>query len=101
MNGIDPIVGIKESDNVYLKSVGLSKRVKSLYHTHNVLFEGEKWFKGQCKLTRKIMVLLGHYCDCTQLNKEYWIKLLKQGRFDVFEPTLIRIFCHICKGNLL
>lgn len=45
VNGIDPIVGIKESDNVYLKSVGLSKGVKSLYHTHNVLFEGKSGLK--------------------------------------------------------
>ena len=82
-DGVPCKVGLKESDNAYVKLPGL----KPLHHTHNKFFGGKKWFKGQRTLTRKIMQATGHKNDCLKINQEYCIKLLKQQQFDVFEPT--------------
>lgn len=76
-------VGLKESDNAYIKL----PRLKPLHYTHNKYFSGKKWFKGQRTLTRRIMQATGHKNDCLKINQEYCIKLLKQQQFDVFEPT--------------
>lgn len=76
-------IGLKESDNAYIKLPEL----KPLLFTHDKYFNGKKWFKGQRTLTRKIMQVAGHKNDGLDINKEYCIKLLKQQRFDIFEPT--------------
>lgn len=76
-------VGLKESDNAYIKLPGL----KPLHYTHNKYFNGKKWFKGQRTLTRKIMHAAGHENDGLKINQEYCIKLLKRQQFDIFEPT--------------
>lgn len=83
------ILGVQESNNVYLKSEGLhlKKDIKPLYYSHNHWFEGKKYFKGQRTLTRKVMSLFGHEDDCRQMNREYCVRLLKKGKFDIFEPT--------------
>ena len=81
--GVSCKVGLKESDNAYLKLPGL----KPLYYTHNRYFKGKKWFKGQRTLTRKVLKIAGHENDALNINQEYCIKLLKQQQFDVFEPT--------------
>lgn len=76
-------VGLKESNNAYIKKTGL----KPLHYTHNIYFNGKKWFKGQRTLTRKIMRIAGHENDGLNINQEYCIKLLKKQQFDIFEPT--------------
>ncbi len=76
-------IGLKESDNAYIKKTGL----KPLHYTHNKYFNGKKWFKGQRTLTRKIMRVTGHENDGLKINQEYCIRLLKQQQFDIFEPT--------------
>lgn len=76
-------VGLKESDNAYIKLPGL----KPLHYTHNKYFSGKKWFKGQRTLTRRIMQTAGHENDGLNINQEYCIKLLKKQQFDIFEPT--------------
>lgn len=76
-------VGIKESDNAFIVFPGL----KPLHYTHNKYFNGKKWFKGQRTLTRKIMKVVGHENEGLNINQEYCIKLLKQQRFNIFEPT--------------
>lgn len=76
-------VGLKESDNAYIKLPGL----KPLHYTHNKYFNGKKWFKGQRTLTRRIMHAAGHENDGLKINQEYCIKLLKRQQFDIFEPT--------------
>jgi len=80
-------IGVKESDNVHLKECGIDHNTKPSYHTHNKYFGGKKWFKGQRTLTRMIMRARGHSNDYLNINKEYCIKLLKQQKFDIFEPT--------------
>ena len=76
-------VGLKESDNAYVKLPG----IRPMHNTHNKYYSGKKWFKGQRTLTRKIMQVAGHENDGLNINQEYCIKLLKQQNFDVFEPT--------------
>lgn len=82
-DGVSCKVGLKESDNAYIDLPGL----KPLHSTHNKYFNGKKWFKGQRTLTRKIMHVTGHENEGLNINQEYCIKLLKQQKFDVFEPT--------------
>lgn len=76
-------VGLKESDNAYVKLPGL----KPLHYTHNKFFNGKKWFKGQRTLTRVIMHVAGHENDGLKINQEYCVRLLKRQQFDIFEPT--------------
>lgn len=85
--GCGCMVGIKESDNVYLREKGLVKRMRPLHYRHKRLFEGKKLFKGQRTLVRKILNLWGETNDYLQINKEYCVDLLNRQRFDVFEPT--------------
>ncbi len=85
--GADCIVGIKESDNVYLREKRIAQGVKPLYYRHEKLFEGRRLFKGQRVLTRKALGLWNITDDCLHFNKDYCVKLLKRQRFDVFEPT--------------
>lgn len=87
--GCDCIVGVKESDNVYLREKRLVSKIKPLNYRHDLLFEGKKLFKGQRTLTRKALSLLGETNDCLKVNKEYCLKLLKKQRFDIFEPTFL------------
>lgn len=84
---VDCIVGVKESDNVYLREKELVQGIKPLYYRHNMLFGGKKLFKGQRLLTRKALEWYGYHNDCKQVNKDYCIGLLKKQHFDVFEPT--------------
>lgn len=81
--GVSCKVGLKESDNAYIKLPGL----KPLHYTHNKYFKCKKWFKGQRTLTRKVLKMAGHGNDGLDINQEYCVKLLKQQQFDVFEPT--------------
>lgn len=87
VEGVDCKLGVKESNNLYLKRNNIVHKVKPLYYSHNALFEGKKYFKGQRTLTRKVMSLFGHEDDCRQMNQEYCIRLLKKGKYDIFEPT--------------
>jgi glycosyltransferase involved in cell wall biosynthesis len=77
------MVGLKESDNAYIEL----PRLNPLHYTHAKYFGGEKWFKGQRRLTRMLMQRMGHANDGLNINQEYCIKLLKQQQFDIFEPT--------------
>lgn len=81
------IIGIKESDNIYLQEKGMVSGVKPLNYKHDLLFEGKKLFKGQRTLTRKALGLFGERNDFLKVNRDYSIKLLKKQQFDVFEPT--------------
>lgn len=79
----DCAIGLKESDNEYLKLPGL----RPLQYTHDRLFEGKKWFKGQRTLTRNVMGAIGYHDDFLSINQDYCKKLLKRQKFDIFEPT--------------
>ena len=85
--GCDCVIGVRESDNVYLHEKKLASDIKPLYFKHDLLFEGKKLFKGQRTLTRKALGLFGERNDFLKVNRDYCIKLLKKQRFDVFEPT--------------
>jgi len=80
-------LGIKESDNIYLRECGIPVKVKPLHYTYSRLFEGKKLFIGQRFLTRKVLEILGHQNGGLNINQEYCIKQLKRKSFDVFEPT--------------
>lgn len=82
-NGVSYKIGLKESDNTYLKLSGL----KPLHYTHDKYFGGKKKFKGQRTLSRMLMRATGHGDDYLHINQEYCIKLLKRQQFDIFEPT--------------
>lgn len=85
--GCNCSISIRESDNIYLKEKLLVPRLKPLYYTHNLFFEGGKLFRGQRMLTRQILSLFGYTNDCWNINKDYTIKRLKKQRYDIFEPT--------------
>ena len=81
--GVSCKLGLKESDNAYIKQPGL----KPLHYTHDKYFNGKKCFKGQRRLTRLLMRQMGHTGEGLNINKEYSIKLIKRQQFDIFEPT--------------
>lgn len=85
--GYDCRIGLKESDNVHLQKCGLAQGVRPLHYIHQRLFEGGKKFKGQRALIRGALKAMGHHNDALDINREYCIHLLKQQRFDIFEPT--------------
>ena len=85
--GCDYRLGLKESDNVYLKEYGLSDHIKPLHYMHDRLFKGKKLFKGQRMITRRVLELMGYRHDGFTINQDYCIKLLKHQSFDIFEPT--------------
>ena len=86
-NNCDCILGLKESDNIYLREKGLASRIKPLHYKHKRLFKSKKLFAGQRTLTRKVLRWMGDTNDCLQVNKDYCVKLLKKQQFDIFEPT--------------
>lgn len=85
--GCNCVLGVKESDNIYLKETNLDPRIRPMYSMHNFFFGKRQLFKGQRRLTRQLLDLWGYSNDCWQVNKDYCVKLLKKQRFDVFEPT--------------
>ena len=87
MDGCKCEVGVKESDNVYLRESGIAEGIKPLHYTHDRFFGGKKSFKGQRLLTRKFLGIIGLENDGLNINQEYCIKQLKRQSFDVFEPT--------------
>ena len=82
-DGVPCKVGLKESDNAHFEL----PKLNPLHYTHDKIFGGKKWFKGQRTLTRKLMQIAGYYNDGLNINQEYCIKLLKRQQFDIFEPT--------------
>ena len=89
VSGCECQLGLRESDNVYLKECGLSNHIKPLHYTHDRLFKGKKLFKGQRTITRKILGLLGYRHDGYTVNQDFCIKLLNRQSFDIFEPTFL------------
>lgn len=81
------IVGIMESDNIYLSEMKLVSGLKPTNYRHDMLFGGKKLFKGQRMLIRKALHWYGYENDCKQVNKDCSIKLLRNQQFDIFEPT--------------
>lgn len=84
--GYDCQVGVKESDNVYLNKIGVAG-IKPLHYRHKLLYGERPLFKGQWKITGKVLRMLGHENEYRNINKEYCVKLLKAQKFDIFEPT--------------
>ena len=81
------VVGVKESDNVYLHEKDMLSGIKPLHYRHSLFFGNKKCFKGQYALTRMLLGLFGERDDFLKINRNYCISLLKKNRFDVFEPT--------------
>lgn len=81
------VVGVRESDNVYLDEKDMLKGINPLHYRNSLFFGNKKRFKGQYALTRKVLGLFGERDDFLKINRNYCISLLKKNRFDVFEPT--------------
>ena len=85
--GCDCRIGLKESDNVHLQECRLANGIKPLHHTHNLLFEGKKHFKGERALAETLLKMTSHGNRGWDMNRDYSIHLLKRQHFDIFEPT--------------
>lgn len=98
--GCECRLGLKESDNVYLEECGLSDHIRPLHSTHDRLFRGNKLFKGQRTITRKVLGWMGYRHDGYTINQDHCIKLLKRQSFDIFEPTFFdAYFLPFLKGK--
>ena len=80
--GVKAQIAIKESDNVYIRDIEGVKPAHDRYNKfvcpHNF------WGKGHLHLWYDKLTHGGYYPD---YNKNYAIKLLKKGDFEVFHPT--------------
>ncbi len=86
-DNINPIIGVKESDNVYLKDSRFSNNINPLHYRHDKVFGKRQFFKGQWRITQAILSSLGYHSDLLDVNKLYCIDLLKERQFDIFHPT--------------
>lgn len=82
-NGCVCQLGLKESDNVYIQNIN----IKPLYYTHDKLFGRKKRFFGQRTINKIFLQMMGYPNEGATINQDYCIKLLKQKKFDIFEPT--------------
>lgn len=82
---IDAIIGIKQSDNLYIKELGLVPDLQPLHWTSDnfILPFYSKIQKKLLDWSNMIPCLNTPYT----INKRYSIELLKKGDFDVFHPT--------------
>ena len=84
---VEPIVGIKESNNVYLHEIGLKSEIKPLNYSNQRLFGAPHIIPGQRKTLHGILKLCGKKDGMLTPNRDLCIKLLKNRDFDIFEPT--------------
>lgn len=82
--GADCVLGVKESDNVYLQEKNLVTKLKPLGYRQNKWFGHKQYFHGENRLKRFVFDAVGY---SVTPNPDYCIKLLKQQSFDVFHPT--------------
>lgn len=80
-------IGVKESDNVYLKKLNLVNKIKPLHFYNNMLYKGKKRIIGQRTLANKLIKIMGYSNYALDINKDYCIKQLNKQLFDIFEPT--------------
>ena len=85
--GVDACLAVKESNNEHLIRTGIAPSIKPLGTINKRWFGGKKLFRGQRRLLRMGMSLVGYHDDFLSINQDYCIKLLKRQQFDVFEPT--------------
>lgn len=85
--GCDCTLGVKESDNIYLKNCDIVSKLKPLHHTHNLFYPKKKYLLGQRTLATTTLNMLGHKNYAWDINQEYCIKKLKRHNYDLFEPT--------------
>lgn len=82
---VDSIIGIKESNNIYLKELGLVPGLKPLHWTSDNFI-----FPFYSKIQKKLLdwsSFISFFKTPYNINKNYSIELLKKGDFDVFHPT--------------
>lgn len=85
-NGVEPLLGVKYSSNIYLKQLGLnfSKSFfaeESFLRSWNIKYKYRfLWFKALSGLGYKLKGSWEH-------NAEYCRKLLRLGRYSIFHPT--------------
>lgn len=75
-------IGVKETNNVYLQSLGFKKKGE-LYR--NFLIKG--LFPGKGQIFELIYNKILNYDYWFNYNRNYCIKLLTDGKYDVFHPT--------------
>lgn len=77
-------IGIKESNNEYLKESTLVNNLSPQVDRFHKWFGHEQHFHGEYRLKRFIFSTLNYSLTP---NKDYSISLLKKSDFDVFHPT--------------
>lgn len=82
--GISCTLGVRESDNVYLRKSGLLPKLKPAGYRNKKWFGHEQYFHGEDRLKRFIFNTIGYSMTP---NPDYCIEMLKKQSFDVFHPT--------------
>lgn len=77
-------IGIKESNNEYLKESGLVKNLHPIGYRQKQWFGHEQYFHGEDRIKRRIINAINYSLNP---NHDYCVKLLKRQNFDVFHPT--------------
>lgn len=90
-NNISYQLGIKESDNIYLKAENLIDHLSPCRHTQkNFLVPFQ--FKGKGRLFNFTNHIFPRYPSAVNINKNYCIELIKSKRFDIFHPTFFDLY---------
>ena len=79
---VRPILGVYESDNVYLKKNGFKAMDTTFRHFMYI----EK-FKGKRRIFTPYFKMTHRFNYWGNRNQNYSVKLLKDGEFDIFHPT--------------
>ena len=87
--GVGCLLGVKESDNVYLREGGFVQGLMPARYRYNKWFGHEQLFPGEDRLKRLIFNTAGYSMTP---NPDYCIKLLKKQSFDVFHPTFFKTY---------
>lgn len=83
---IDYQIGIKESDNIYLKDKKLIDNLRPCGLTlKNFLIP--YYFKGKGRLFNWINQKYPQYPSSININKNYCIEIIRKKQFDIFHPT--------------
>lgn len=85
--GVDARLAIKESNNEHLIQSGIAPNINPLGAKNQRWFGNKKLFRGQHRMLRVSMSLVGYHNDFLSINQDYCIKQLKRNHFDIFEPT--------------
>ena len=82
--GNNCIVGVKESDNVYIKDKNIVEGLRPYGYRFQKWFGHEQLFHGEDRIKRFVFKLANYNL---YPNEDYCLRLLRGQQFDVFHPT--------------